>query len=80
MNADGQIASIGGNILGYNQFAYCFNNSVNMSDPSGNWPKWNDVVNFGKKMVNSEKKAVVYYSDGTINNTPEDDDLGESTE
>ena len=21
-------------------FAYCFNNPVNMSDPSGNWPKW----------------------------------------
>ena len=25
---------------GYNQFAYCFNNPVNMTDASGNWPKW----------------------------------------
>ena len=21
-------------------FAYCFNNPVNMYDPTGNWPKW----------------------------------------
>ena len=26
--------------MGYNMFAYCMNNPVNMSDPSGNWPKW----------------------------------------
>ena len=24
-------------------FAYCMNNSVNMSDTSGNWPKWLEV-------------------------------------
>ncbi len=40
INADGQIAGVGGNVLGYNQFAYCFNNPVNMSDETGNWPKW----------------------------------------
>ena len=40
LNADGQIANVGGDILGYNMFAYCMNNPVNMSDPSGNWPKW----------------------------------------
>ena len=31
---------IGGEVLGYNLFAYCFNNPINMSDPTGNWPKW----------------------------------------
>ena len=40
INADNQIAGVGGEVLGYNMFAYCMNNPVNMSDPSGNWPKW----------------------------------------
>ena len=34
------MSDVGGDILGYNLFAYCMNNPVNMSDPSGNWPKW----------------------------------------
>ena len=38
INADNQIAGVGGEVLGYNMFAYCMNNPVNMSDPSGNWP------------------------------------------
>ena len=25
-------------------FAYCMNNPVNMSDPSGNWPKWSNLL------------------------------------
>ena len=40
VNADGQISGVGGDIAGYNMFAYCMNNPVNMSDPSGNWPGW----------------------------------------
>ena len=40
INADNQIAGVGGEVLGYNMFAYCMNNPVNMSDPSGNWPRW----------------------------------------
>ena len=40
INADNQIAGVGGEVLGYNIFAYCMNNPVNMSDPSGSWPKW----------------------------------------
>ena len=40
INADNQIAGVGGEVLGYNMFAYCMNNPVNMSDPSGSWPKW----------------------------------------
>ena len=40
INADSVIASVGSSILGYNLYAYCFNNPVNMSDLSGNWPKW----------------------------------------
>ena len=40
INADGEISDLGGNVLGYNLFAYCFNNPVNMDDPTGQWPKW----------------------------------------
>ena len=40
INADNRISGVGGNILGYNMFAYCFNNPVNMSDSSGHWPQW----------------------------------------
>ena len=43
ISADSQIAGVGGNVLGYNQFAYCFNNPVNMSDDTGNWPKWSRI-------------------------------------
>ena len=43
INADGQISGVGGDIRGYNLFAYCFNNPVNMSDPTGNWPSWGQV-------------------------------------
>ena len=40
ISADNQIAGVGGSILGYNMFAYCFNNPVNLVDPTGHWPKW----------------------------------------
>ena len=40
INADNVIAGVAGEILGYNLFAYCMNNPVNMSDPTGNRPKW----------------------------------------
>ena len=40
INADSEVAGIGGDVRGSNLFEYCFNNPVNMSDPGGNWPKW----------------------------------------
>ena len=42
MNADAAIGQIG-NVQGTNMFAYCFNNPVNMSDPTGNWPKLSTI-------------------------------------
>ena len=33
--------------MGNNQFAYCFNNPVNLTDSAGNWPQWiNDAANW----------------------------------
>ena len=44
VNADNQLAGVGGEICGYNMFAYGLNNPVNMSDKSGAWPKWATVA------------------------------------
>ena len=43
LNADGYLAELGGNINGYNLFAYCFNNPVNLSDTTGHWPSWSQA-------------------------------------
>jgi len=40
LNADGEISEVGGDLLGYNMFSYCFNNPINKEDTTGNWPKW----------------------------------------
>ena len=42
INADAAIGQIG-NVQGTNMFAYCFNNPVSMSDPTGNWPKLSTI-------------------------------------
>ena len=40
INADMLVANAGGELLGNNMFAYCFNNPVNMVDSAGNWAEW----------------------------------------
>ncbi len=42
INADAAIGQIG-NVQGSNMFSYCFNNPVNMSDSTGNWPKLSKI-------------------------------------
>ena len=45
------MAGVSDSLHGYNLFAYCFNNPVNLTDPSGNWPKW---VEKAKKWINKK--------------------------
>lgn len=40
INADEVISSTSNHLQGYNMFAYCFNNPVNMTDVTGSWPKF----------------------------------------
>ena len=40
INADSMVAGTGESVVGYNLFAYCFNDPINLSDENGNWPKW----------------------------------------
>ncbi len=44
INADSQIAGIGGAVQGYNMYSYCMNNPVNLSDDAGNWPRWATIA------------------------------------
>ena len=68
LNADSVIAGVGGSIQGYNLFAYCYNNPVNMSDSSGHWPQWikdaakwvnNNIIQPVKNLFSSSKQSNV---------------------
>ena len=45
------MAGVDGSMQGYNMFAYCFNNPVNMTDSAGSWPTWHDIEAGFKKVV-----------------------------
>ena len=69
INADTEIAGVGGDIVGYNMYAYCNNNPVNQSDPDGHWPKWakrivNKIKSTAKKVVSKIKSTAysAYYN------------------
>ena len=69
ISADNQIAGVGGDILGYNLFAYCQNNPVNASDENGNWPNWGNVakkiaVGIGAVLVGATVVAVTATTGG----------------
>ena len=80
LNADGYLAELGGNINGYNLFAYCFNNPVNLSDTTGHWPKWikeaaswvnNNIIQPVKNFFSSSKQNnVVNASSHDANRRP----------
>ena len=40
INADSVMSGVASNLIGFNLFAYCFNDPINMNDQDGNWPKW----------------------------------------
>ena len=60
MNGDGVVSGIGDSVQGYNIFAYCFNNPVNMGDRSGNWPQW--LENAAKAIGSFVAKAKAVFS------------------
>ncbi len=60
INADSIIVGVGGNVKGYNLFAFCFNNPINMDDQTGNWPQWikNTVKWVAKNIVKPVVKTI----------------------
>ena len=51
INTDGIVSGVGGDIKGYNLYAYCMNDPINMSDEDGNWPKWAKKVAIGVAVI-----------------------------
>ncbi len=79
LNADNEIANVGGDVLGYNTFAYCVNNPVNMSDDTGNWPKWvgqatswvnKKIIQPVKNFFSSTKQSSLVASSHDVNRRP----------
>lgn len=58
------MSGIGNSVLGNNQFAYCFNNPVNLTDSAGNWPSWETIVSQAKKVVDIVVHATCYAMGG----------------
>ena len=59
INADNIVSGSGQSVKGYNLFAYCFNNPINMDDSNGNWP--NFIRNIGDKIkstIDASMKSV----------------------
>lgn len=83
INADSVISDVGGVVLGYNMFVYSRNNPINMKDSTGNWPTWDDIISYGKKVVDRIVENAVnntspiitivakklHYSRNVLNNT-----------
>lgn len=53
INSDSVISDIGGDIEGFNLFSYCFNNPINIVDPTGNWPKFLEEI--GNRIAHTAK-------------------------
>ena len=51
ISADSIVPGVSSSVDGYNLFAYCFNNPVNMIDEDGDWPSWFDFLDFAKETV-----------------------------
>ena len=72
INADSVVSNVGGNIIGCNTFAYCFNSPIALTDSSGNWPTINDVVNGiktgAKWILNNIIDPVVKGAQDTLSN------------
>ena len=64
--ADSLVSGTGEDINGYNVYSYCFNNPVNLDDPSGCWPKFLEeaasrlkhTLTFLGRLLTSPLKAV----------------------
>ena len=80
INADSVVSGVGGDVLGSNMFAYCMNNPVNRTDPTGHWPEWlkkvvswvnNNIIQPVKKSFStSEPSSVASTSSHNANRRP----------
>ncbi len=64
INSDNLISGTDGDIKGYNLFAYCFNNPINMDDQNGHWFSW--IKNTVKWLTKNIIKPVVKKIQNTL--------------
>ena len=57
ISPDSVMSGVNGSLHGFNLYAYCFNNPVNMTDASGNWPEW--IEKFGAWLKETVGSAVI---------------------
>ena len=66
INADGYV-STGQGLLGYNMFAYCGNNPVMYTDPSGHIPEWiKTAIDIGLYIITGVASVAVGVVAGTV--------------
>ena len=59
VNSDNVIAGLSTSVQGYNLYAYCFNNPINNTDETGDWPKFiTNIVSTVKTAVKTAVKTV----------------------
>ena len=58
------MSGINGYPQGFNLYAYCFNNPVNLTDGEGNWPEW--IKNAAKWTVEKVVKPVVDFIENEL--------------
>ena len=70
VNADRVLAGVGKDVRGYNLFAYCVNNPINMSDSSGCWPRWiADAICAVRGLIKKTAKAISKTAKPTVSST-----------
>ena len=59
ISSDGVISGVGGKLLGNNQYAYCFNNPISLTDANGNWPSFvNRIIKSAAQVITKVRSIV----------------------
>ena len=69
---DSVTSGANGSIHGYNMFAYCFNNPINLTDETGHWPSWNDIKSGLEEIADWVEENIIQPIEEFANDIAED--------